>query len=398
MHIGVVSHNVIKGDGQGRVNLEIVKQALIQGHKVTVFSSTIEEELLEHPSFFWKKVKADFIPIILLKAQYFALISTFLIKKERRNIDILLVNGFTTWVKSDFNAVHFVHGKWIKSPIHPIRNKVNIHSVYQLIYSYFNSKLEKYALGRTRTIITVSEKVKRELIESSIVKTESKIKTIFNGVDIYEFCPETRRKERTEETVTALFAGDIRTNRKNLDSVLKAIRNVPNISLKIAGNIEGSPYPKMAQELDVSNRVDFIGFNKNVNSIMNSVDLFIFPSRYEACSLVVLEALASGLPVITTIESGLAEIINNPKGHGGIVLENPEDVETLTKAIATLVGDQLIRDRMSENARGIAEENTWTNMANLYIKLFEKMYFKDNQKEHIELDMQEDDKSVHYES
>ena len=193
MHIGIVSHNVIKGDGQGRVNLEIVKQALIQGHKVTVFSYNIEEELLTHSSLSWKRINADFIPIILLKAQYFAVISTFRIKKERRNIDVLLVNGFTTWSKSEFNAVHFVHGKWIKSRIHPIRNKVNIHSIYQLIYSYLNSKLEKYALGRTKTIITVSEKVKRELLEASIVNKKAKISTIFNGVDIIEFSPESIR-------------------------------------------------------------------------------------------------------------------------------------------------------------------------------------------------------------
>ncbi|MCM3161742.1 glycosyltransferase family 4 protein [Metabacillus litoralis] len=374
MHIGIVSHNVIKGDGQGRVNYEIAKKALQKGHKVTIFSSKIEEELLDYPSLVWKKINAEFIPIILLKAQYFAFISTIIIKREIKHIDVLLVNGFTTWVKSDFNAVHFVHSKWIKSNVHPIKNKVNINSIYQLIYSYINSILERISLRKSRVIITVSEKVKKELLDSRVVKESSNLVTIFNGVDTKEFSPssiEDKQKTIEKDQVVALFVGDIKTNRKNLDSVLKAIRKVPNVQLKVAGKTDGSPYIKMVKEFNLEDKVEFIGYNKNISKIMKDADFFLFPSRYEACSLVVLEALSSGLPVITTVQSGLAELINDTRGKGGFILDDPEDITMLTSSILSMVNNKRLRLEMSKSARRIAEENSWSKMANTYLSFLE---------------------------
>ncbi|MGO5013615.1 glycosyltransferase family 4 protein [Niallia sp. Sow4_A1] len=383
MHIGIVSHNILKGDGQGRVNYEIVKRALGKGHEVTVFCTAIESDLLSHSSLHWKRVQAESIPIILLKSQYFAWKSTRLIQKEKNDIDVLLVNGFTTWAKSNFNAVHFVHSKWIQSKVHPIRNKVSINTIYQLVYSYMNSKLEKIAFNRTDKIITVSEKVKKELIETAKVKSE-KIYTIFNGVDTVEFHPRQTVKQQGEPTI-ALFAGDIRTNRKNLDTALKAIKSVPNILLRVAGNTDGSPYPQMVKDMQIEDKVEFLGFQKNVNELMRTVDMFLFPSRYEACSLVVLEALASGLPVVTTIESGLAEVINDSKGNGGIVLDNPEDVATLTMSLISLTENKELRNRMSENARRIAEENTWIKMADAYLSQFETLVSHENRNKRLSL-------------
>ncbi|WP_117168552.1 glycosyltransferase family 4 protein [Paraliobacillus sediminis] len=374
MHIAVVSRNLIKGDGQGRVNYEVVKRSLKRGNKVTVYSSNIEKDLLEHPLFNWVRINVDKVPTALLKVQYFAIKSYLKLRQDKKSIDILLVNGFITWSKSDFNAVHFVHSEWIKSSVHPIKNKLTINSIYQFLYTFINSKLERISFKQSKVLIPVSEKVKNELIKSARVKPNSKIMTIFNGVDINEFSPYKKVVKNIEtppNQVIALFTGDIKTNRKNLDSVLKSIKDVPNLFLLIAGSTDGSPYPQMVKKMGLEEKVTFLGFKKNISELMNQADFFLFPSRYEACSLVVLEALSSGLPVVTTTQSGLAELIEDKEGSGGFIIDNPENILSITKAVTTLVNNKNIRETMSQNARRIAEKNTWSFMADTYINYFE---------------------------
>ncbi|WP_216455264.1 glycosyltransferase family 4 protein, partial [Arcanobacterium phocae] len=155
----------------------------------------------------------------------------------------------------------------------------------------------------------------------------------------------------------ALFVGDIRTNRKNLDTVLRALVGVPDLHLAVGGSIAGSPYPALAERLGVSDRVHFLDFRRDVADLMKAADLFVFPSRYEACTLVLLEAMASGLPAITAISAGGSEIVTP---DCGVVLTDSEDVGALTRAMAELARDPERRERMGRRAREIAEQHSWT--------------------------------------
>lgn len=211
----------------------------------------------------------------------------------------------------------------------------------------------------------VSEKVAQELLDIGVPR--SNIRVIVNGVDLHEFYPGTadRRKFGLPENVTlALFAGDIRTLRKNLDTVLHALVKVPDLHLVVVGNTEGSPFPQLATSLELNKRVHFVGFRRDIADIMRAVDLFVFPSRYEACTLVLLEALSSGLPVVTATATGGAELVTP---ECGVILPNSDDTDTLTQVLITLKNERQLRQQMGQAARSVAEQHSWTSMAQSYV-------------------------------
>ena len=103
---------------------------------------------------------------------------------------------------------------------------------------------------------------------------------------------------------------------------------------------------------------------------MKAADFFVFPSRYEACTLVLLEAMASGLPVITAVTAGGAELVTS---ESGIVLSDPNDVQGLAQGMARLAIDDERRQLMGQAARAVAEQHSWKSMAGKYLTLFEEM-------------------------
>jgi glycosyltransferase involved in cell wall biosynthesis len=375
MRICIVTHKLLKGDGQARVNYELVRELQSQNHQVVLLATDVAEELLAHPGTEWVKVPVKGWPTQLLKNMVFSLLSTWRLLPLKRMFDLIMVNGFITWARSDVNAVHFVHSSWLRSPAHPFRLKKNLSGLYQLLFTSINSLLEKVAFTRTGHLVPVSEKVRKE-VERIGVRAD--IRVIMNGVDIREFSPEpvpgTSRKELglPEEVPLALFAGDIKSSRKNLDSVLKAMLPVKGLHLAVAGSTAGSPYIKLAEQLGLQDRVHFLGFRRDISQIMKNADFFVFPSRYEACTLAVIEALAAGLPVITTYQSGVSELIESEQ-QAGFVLANPEDVIGLQEAMLQLTASTSLRKRLGANARSVAERQSWERVARSYIDLFHEV-------------------------
>jgi glycosyltransferase involved in cell wall biosynthesis len=163
--------------------------------------------------------------------------------------------------------------------------------------------------------------------------------------------------------------GEIQSTRKNLDTVLRALTEVPRLHLAVVGRDQESPYPQMATELGISDRVHFMGYRTDVPDLMRAVDLFVFPSRYEACSLVLLEAMASGLPIITTQTAGGAELVEDSFGR---TLPDPNDEQALAEALASLIETPSLINQMSREARSTAQKHTWQRMSEEYLNLFEK--------------------------
>ena len=368
MKICFVTHMVKKGDGQGRVNYEVIVEALKQGHEIVVISAELSEELQNHDQVEWVKINLRRIPTALLRYQLFALFSAFWIWMNKRELELIVVNGFITYARSDINCIHFVHSAWVKSKYHPYRERKNLKGIYQLLYNGLNGFLERYALNRTKQIIAVSEQVKQELVQDARVHRQ-RISVISNGVDLNEFYPRSVNRDDynldTNKTY-ALFAGDLKSTRKNLDTVLHALAKVENVNLLVLGYSEKSKYPSLAEDLEISDRVHFLGYRKDIAEIMSLADLFIFPSRYEPFSLVILEAMASGLPVITSSRCGAVELLSD---NSAVVIEDPDDTSTLIQVLRELVSNQERLEMMALKAREDARENSWDNMSGKYLQL-----------------------------
>jgi glycosyltransferase involved in cell wall biosynthesis len=366
----IITHVCRKNDGQGRVNYEIAKAALAAGWKLTLIASEAAHDLVSNPNLVWIKVPASRMPSALLKYQVFAWKTGRWLRRHGSEFDIVHANGFITWYKADVNTAHFVHAGWLHSGYFPYRWRGSPYQAYQSLYTGLNAWLEKRAFRQARAVVAVSGKIAAELQTIGILR--SKIEVIANGVDIAEFCPGRADRHRFGLPLNVplvLFAGDIRTSRKNLYTVLQAMVVATGCQLVVAGRLEGSPYPALARTLGIADRVYFLGMVTEMARLMRSVDLFVFPSRYEAMSLVIVEAMASGLPVLTAKSAGGAEIV----ADGGRVLENPNDAQTLAKWITELSINGDMRAAMSSCARTIARGYSWQLMGEKYVRLYERL-------------------------
>ncbi|MCY7276888.1 MAG: glycosyltransferase, partial [Phormidesmis sp. CAN_BIN44] len=240
MKLCIVTHKVLKGDGQGRVNYEVAWEAIRRGHQLTLLASEVSPDLLQTNLVRWEPISVRGLPTELLKNLVFSSKSAAWLARHRAEFDLVKVNGAITSVASDINAVHFVHSSWLKSPVHPAHRSRNYYGAYQWLYTSLNAYWEKQSFDRARAIVAVSEQVKQELIAIGV--PEQKIRVILNGVDLQEFHPGEGDRQRwglPEQVTLALFIGDIRSNRKNLDTVLKALVHVPDLHLVIVGKLEG---------------------------------------------------------------------------------------------------------------------------------------------------------------
>ena len=369
-HIVFVSHRFQMQDGQGRVNYEIVRAALERGFRVTMLAGFCADELAAHPRATFVRTGYEWLPTGLLKILGFAWSSQRWLRRHRQEYDLVQATGFVTWEPCDVVSAHFVHAAWGKSPSYPFHGWTP-YARYQKLFTTLNARWERRAFRTARRIVAVSEHVARQLCGMGMDR--ERIEVIFNGVDTEQFQPGDSERESfrmlpTDKPV-ALFVGDIRTRRKNLDTVLHALQRVPGLYLAVAGDTAKSPFPEMALKLGISSRVVFLGKVPGISALMRSVDLFLFPSRYEAHPLVVLEAMASGVPMILSDSFGAADFV----GSAASILDDQDDADALATEIRALLECPERRQEMAAAGRQAALGMQWSGMAAQYLYLYEDM-------------------------
>jgi len=187
--------------------------------------------------------------------------------------------------------------------------------------------------------------IKRNIAENYGPVVE-KVTVVFNSVDLDRFHPRNRDLHRAEkrsaldipsDTVVLLFVGN-NYRLKGLEPLMAAVgllrRKYPTrpIRLLVAGRGQVARYRRKARRLGVADLVLFLGSVKHIEQYYAASDIYVHPTFYDSCSLTVLEALASGLPVVTTRFNGAADAIVSE--DGGRVIEDPANVNDLEESIA----------------------------------------------------------------
>lgn len=196
---------------------------------------------------------------------------------------------------------------------------------------------------------------------------------IGNGVDVERFAPlpcEARRELRRR----LLGDGDGRpvcctvarlSAQKGLDvlieaaAILRRRHGRPPARFVVVGDGElREPLERRIRELGVEDTVELLGGRPpdEVPGWLAAADVFVLPSRYEGLSLAVMEAMASGLPVVVSDVSGSAELV--PTAEDGRVVP-PDEPAALAGAVAELLADAGLRRRLGERARARAERCSW---------------------------------------
>lgn len=372
MRIALITHSIVRGDGQGRVNYELARHLAARGAHCTLLAERVSTELIG-PAVEWVPQRPMLTAPILAKVWQFANLVDRTIERLRPRLDLIVGNGFVTRRPHDVSISNFVHASWrrAKASHEPWWSGVN--PAYQAAYTALNLRWERATYAAARAVVAISGPIADGL--RSIGVPPDRITMIPNGVDLDEFRPgppESRAALGLPDSAgapVALFVGDIRNTRKNLDTVLHAMARVPRLNLAVVGALDGSPFPKMADRLGVGDRVHFLGYRTDVARLMRACDLFVFPSRYEPFGLVVLEAMASGMPVVTARSVGCCDLVTPDCGR---VIDDPEDATQLATAMTDITGQgDVPRCRMGEAARAAAEPCGWDRVAERYLKLFD---------------------------
>ena len=195
-------------------------------------------------------------------------------------------------------------------------------------------------------MLCLSEYVKRGLL-SHYAMGAAKLATLFNATDLVRFDPAARPAAREEirqryaiaadRVVALMIAQDFQ--RKGLSEAIQAVARLKDdrLMLLVVGKQDPADYRKLAKREGVAHRVIFAGKTTDPYAFYRAADLFVLPTRHDPCSLVVLEALAMGVPVISTVFNGACEIME--QGRHGFVLSDPGDVPALAESLGKLLDD-----------------------------------------------------------
>ncbi|MGC4030157.1 MAG: glycosyltransferase family 4 protein [Tepidisphaeraceae bacterium] len=376
-----MTHKVIRSDGQGRVNAEIAFGLVRRGWIAEIISGDVDPELATLPGVRWHRVLTPRrLATAFLRYQWFAIAARRALARLPR-VDLLQLNGAIVYGgRGGVNIANFVHSDWLQSPFHPRQGKWSFNAIYQSLFTRLNAAWEKRAFARAERVVAVSESVRDALIARAGVPAD-RIEVIPPGVDTEQFRPwragetNTLRDELklSADQFVMMFVGDIRSNRKNLDLVLKALPHCGQaVHLAVVGDAARSPYPALANDLGVGMRVHFLGRRTtDLPALLRGADVFVFPSHYDPFALVVTEAMASGLPVITTGTVGASCLIHD--GENGLLLDNGTDAVALARVIEELKTNPDRRNAIGLEARRMAEAHTWDAMAEAYEVLFRQV-------------------------
>ena len=140
---------------------------------------------------------------------------------------------------------------------------------------------------------------------------------------------------------------------KGLEPLLTAMKTVaercPRARLVVCGSNRDRSYRRQAERLGIADRVRFLGSVDDIRPCFAGCDLFAFPTFYDTCSLVVLEAMDAGLPVVTTRQNGASELLTD--GTDAFVIDSPWSTEQMADRLLRLLGDAALRTRIAERGR-----------------------------------------------
>ena len=290
---------------------------------------------------------------------------------KQKKIDVIHAHNATAWFygtwASILTRVPIVYTEHDRSFPTPLRLK------------YFHYFFGKYATA----VIAVSKAVKENLEKYEHIKN---VKVIYNGIDPDLFKPASIEEKVLKKKQLGLNKNDFVLgnvgrmdywkNQRILIEILPDLKKIsPQIKLiLVGGGEEEGNLKKSAIKKGVKNDVIFLGQRSDVNQILKAFDIFVFPSLTEGLPLVVIEAMATGLPIVASHVGGIPELVVN--GETGFLV-SPTSKEEIKEAIIKLLNNPELRKEMGQIARKRFETHfSLPQMVQKYIEVYEEVVKK----------------------
>jgi UDP-glucose:(heptosyl)LPS alpha-1,3-glucosyltransferase len=269
----------------------------------------------------------------------------------------------------------------VKDQLHLTRNLVVAwpQIIHRRLYYRLIEALERHVYRRRDLpLAVISHKVASDL--GKYYGRADGMAVVYSGLDIERFSPERRSRLRDEarsalgfrnDDFVLLLVGNDWKN-KGLSCLLEAVIKTenPHLRVVVAGRDNLAPFAPVIARGKLEGRVSFAPPRPDVEFYYAAADAYVGPSLEDAFAQPPAEAMACGLPAITTRMAGVSEIIHH--GVDALILEDPTDAETLSGWIKRLSTDPAWCKQLGEAAARTARQYTWERNAEQMRDLFEQ--------------------------
>jgi glycosyltransferase involved in cell wall biosynthesis len=295
--------------------------------------------------------------------------------------------GTATW-NPDVFQIQFLHKTWqnLQSDFDLEDDSSFFKSIYHQLLQFFNVWLENRVYKKDKKYIAISHSIKKELIQNFQIP-EKNICTIYHGVDTQFFCPSTtlealatREKIRNElripkDALVLLHTGAL-NQRKGVPLALETLgvlktEGFSNIHYIAVGAGDVKPLKKIAADEKITENVHFVQHSKNIRDYYWASDLFFFPTVYEPFGLVILEAMASGLPCVVSPSAGGSELIEHEQN--GLLIENILDPVSMAQQLGLLIKNPELQKQFAANAVATAKLRPWSVVSDEYFDFYNSL-------------------------
>jgi UDP-glucose:(heptosyl)LPS alpha-1,3-glucosyltransferase len=335
MKIALVRQRYFAFGGAERYLDELARQLLARGHEVHLFANEWNEAPGAPRLIFHR------VPVLRAtsggRALSFALNCRRLLRQE--SCDRIFSVDRTLW-QDVYRASGGCHREYLIQRLrhapHWKRATIWFNPLHRIMLW-----LERRVYSRRNTGIVIANSVlRKEEIVRHYGFPADRIHVVFNGVDgeRFRFTPrETRRDQFVLLFVGSGFRG------KGLAYCVRALAKLPaNVVLRVVGKGKPGSYERLARKLGVASRLSFTGTVTDMPAVYAASDLLVLPAVYEAFANVCLEAMACGLPVVTSRINGASEVIE--PGINGAIIEEPSDVDALAEGIRRFLDRKVLAE------------------------------------------------------
>jgi glycosyltransferase involved in cell wall biosynthesis len=363
--LGVFDPNITATSPAGSCLLKMLRAAG-ERHDLELF--TRQTDLRASENIVIHKMPVPMKPVFLQSILFTVMSCVFNVfaSEGRQRIKISTQGGFPF---CDISYAHCCHRLFLTRYRMHITGGVLTRTA-RLINHYWSAWMEAIAFRHASMIVVPSQGLARELTSAYGAVVMSKLRVVANPVDFQAFCPQQEGGSGKPFTFAFCALGNFEW--KGLGLILEALASGISGNLKVIGGTKAEieVFQRMADSLQLSERVYFVGLQTDIRPHLWASSAFVFPSVYETFPLVCLQAAAAGLPLIATDLYGTEELLK--PGVSGWRVERT--VESIREAMRAAIEDPQRTSEMGHKARELAEQydlvrfqQRWVELLDVYV-------------------------------
>ena len=375
MRIAIVCYPTFGGSGV--VATELGLELARRGHEIhfITYSQPVRLALL-NPNVHYHEVNVPEYPLFHYQPYELALSSKLVDMVKLYKIDLLHVHYAIPHAYAGYMAKQMLKAEGIKIPMVTTLHGTDI----TLVGNHpFYKPAVSFSINKSDVVTSVSQNLKDETYKLFNIKREIHVIPNFIELDKIKIdstiaCHRSVMANENEKIITHI--SNFRKVKRIPDVIeifYKIQQQIPSKLMMVGDGPEKEIAENLCQKLGISDRVIFFGNSNEIDKILSYTDLFLLPSETESFGLAALEAMAWGVPVISSNSGGLPEV--NFEGVSGFLSDVGNTDEMAQNAIKILSNETKLAE-FKENALAVAKQFDIKNIVPIYEKLYEEVLNK----------------------